>query len=56
MAEQESKAEISSHTYTMEATKANTSYTENNLKIAEQTSQTWGRREYHTEKGEAAEL
>lgn len=56
MAEQEGKVETSSHIHIKEATMANTTKSENDLKTTEQTTYTWERREAHTEKGKVAEL
>lgn len=56
MAEQEGKAKPSSHTHAKEATTVNTTDPENDLKPAEQTTYTWGRREDHPEKGKVAAL
>lgn len=56
MADQESKVKTSSqtHTHPEEATLANTSNPENNMKTAEKTMHMWRNRENHTEKGKEA--
>lgn len=56
MAEQEGRAETSSHKHTKEATKANTTKPENDMKTTEQTTSIWGRREDYTEKGKLVGL
>ena len=55
MVEQENKAGKSSQKHIKEENTASKTRPENNLKTAEQTPYTWGRREEHTEKGKVAD-
>lgn len=55
MVQQEGKVETSFYTHTKEATTANTTNPENELRTAEQTTYIWRRRKDHTEMSKEAE-